>query len=259
MSENHQEVIKSIENRYYEEEKFSAVRDIVEWTGLPESRVRRLVEDLTGEHLFVVYEGHGKPTVYITRQMRNSIFSETGEPDWIERYEFSEKSRIRKKISKDQEKLSNYVKLEKLLYAGGPSLESAVEEGLNLLGFNTETTEEDEDFVIRHDDKVYIIEVKGKSGRVKKGDVAQLGTWLDKWIDKEKAEKLIGILLVNHYRNLSPKEREEPLTKKAREFLNLRPAFYVSTPELFEIIKKVKEEKISKESGRKIFLSKGRD
>lgn len=251
----HEKVIMAVEDRFYDEGMFSSAKDIAAWTGISENKVRDLLEELTGTGLFKVYEGAGKPTIYVTKDMRNSLVSKVSEPEWISgEYEFPEKRKIQESIEEGQEKLSEYITLEKLLYAGGKALEPPVEKALEVLGFETESTEEDEDFIVEYKKKIYIIEVKGKAGQVKKRDVAQLGTWLDKWAEKEKAEKLRGLLLVNHYRNSPPEDRKEPLTEKAIEFLNLRPTFYKTTPYLFKLVKKVKENELSKGKAKKRLL-----
>lgn len=253
---DYEKVLEAIEDRFYEEEMLSSARDIAEWTDISESRVRDILAKMLGNGLSKIYEGSGKPTLYLTEQMKNALTAQAGEPDWIDSYEFDEKVSIREEIKEKSEKLKNFQELEGLLYSSGEPLENSVEHALDVLGFDPENTVEEEDFVIRYDGLIYIIEVKGKSGRISKSDVAQLGTWLDKWIEKEDPEKLRGVLVGNYERNKRPKDRGKALTEQAERFLNLRPAFCVSSSELFEIIKSVKDGKISEEEGREKFLEK---
>jgi hypothetical protein len=62
----HERVINAIEDRYSDERKASKVGDIVDWTGLSESEVRDVVDDLNGNQILSIYEGDGDPTVYVT-------------------------------------------------------------------------------------------------------------------------------------------------------------------------------------------------
>lgn len=251
----HQRVFEAVDDRFYEEGEFSSVRDIAEWTGISENKVRNIVEDLEGNQLFRVYEGHGKPTLYISLQMKNSLTADISEPDWLNGYEFSEKKEFSERISEYREKISDYQKFERLLYTSGTPLEESVIKSLEFLGLQPEETSAEEDVRFRYKDNLFICEIKGKSGPARKEDVAQLGTWLDKWAGKEKAETLRGTIFINHERHDDPEEREDALTEGAREFLNLRGSTAITTKKLFDAIKEVKEGDKTKDKALEILFS----
>lgn len=251
----HLKVINAIEDRFYEEGLLSNVSDIADRTDLSESIVKKRLNELEGEGVFRVYEGQGLPTIYVTKQMKNSLTSEVGEPDWLEEYEFEEKRELREEVQEANDKISEYQLLERLLYGTGDPLEDAIESALERLGFNPETTVENEDFTVEFEDHTYIIEVKGKSGRINKGDINQLGGWLEKKIDEGyRAEELTGVLLHNHERDKPPSDRGDPLTPRAEEFLKIQSSKQMSTEKLFDIMKDFIEDSISEAEARERFV-----
>lgn len=255
MSRRHKKILRAVEDRFYDDGLLSSAQDIADGTDLSVNQVRDVLPELEGTALIPVYKGKGKPTVYATKQMKNALVAQGGEPEWIAGYQFQDKVDVREEIKEQQEKISRYQRIEGLLYATGGSLEKSVEAALIELGFDPVATEDEEDFIIRADGKIFVIEVKGKSGEITKKDVAQLGTWLDKWIDKEDPDKLRGVLLANSHRHKPPEDRDSPLSAKAEKFLRLRPAFHVTTYELFELVKQVWENQISKDDAAREFLS----
>jgi hypothetical protein len=252
MSEsNHQQVIEAIEDRFFETGMFSNVQDIADWLGLPKSNVATDLEDLDGSEVFRVYEGQGLPTVYITKGMKNSITSRVGEPPWIEEYEFEEKRDLREQVSEANENIRQYQSIERLLFGSGPPLEESVEFALTELGFDPTASANEEDFVIEEDNQIYVIEVKGVGGQIRKKHVTQLAGWIDLKIEEGvEPANLTGVLIHNHQRHDNPTERDEPLSEHARRFLGIRGAAEVSTYDLFNILKDMRESTDSVGSGR---------
>lgn len=251
---DHERVMEALEDRFYEKGQFSNAKDLAEWTGLSRSAVDSVIEDLAGSELIKVYEGKGLPTVYITKQMNNSLISLAKEPEWIHEYEFEEKKTLRTEVQDANDKIAEFQKLERLLFGGGTQLEESVEEALSELGFNPSGTSSEEDLEIEHQDHTYIVEIKGVSGQIKKKHITQLGGWLEKKIDEGlKAGEITGLLLGNPEKNIPPDSRGEPLTQHAHQYLNLWDSKFVSTVELYDIIKEMKEDGRSMEKTRQKF------
>jgi len=236
---DHERVIEAIEDRFYENGLLANAGDIVDRIGLSRSKVDGVLEDLEGNAVFKIYEGNGVPTIYLTKQMKNSLVSQVGEPEWIEEYEFEEKRQLRDEVKDANDTISQYQQLERLLYAGGTPLEDSVELALEELGFSPSSTYHNEDLLIEWEGITYVIEIKGVSGKIKKKHVNQLGGWLDKKVEEGmKADELSGVLLHNTQRNTPPRDRGDPLTSHAGQYLQIRSCTNVSTTEIYELIKK---------------------
>jgi hypothetical protein len=252
---DHEKVLNAVEDRFYEDGLFSNAGDIAEITGIPKSSVRGLIEDLEGTGLTRVYEGSGKPNIYITKQMNNSLTSQVGEPDWISEYEFEEKRELREEVQESNDKIAEYQVIEQLLFGTGVPLEKSAKQALQEMDLGPDGTENDEDILIEVDGHTYVLEVKGVSGQVSKGNINQLGGWLDKKISEGiKADELTGVLLHNHERNTNPEDRGEPLTSHAKEFLKYRNSTHISTVDLYQIVKKRTENGESPADAREKFL-----
>jgi len=254
MSE-HQTVLQAIEDRFFEEEKLSDKSDIIEWTDLPKSRVEGLINDLSGNGLVAVYDKRGSATLYLSRQMYNSLTAQAVEPDWLTAYEFEEKAELREDVEEANEKISDYQNIERLLYGGGTPLEDSVEYAFEVIRFDSSSTKKDEDFVIKHEDHVYVLEVKGVGGKINKDYVEQLGGWLDKKLSEGiEPEKLTGMLLHNHDRHTDPEHRDYPLTSEAERFLKHQRSLHISTKTLYNLVKSVRNDEMTQEEAQERFL-----
>lgn len=245
---DHRKVAQAIEDRFFEEQQLSGTPDIVEWTGLPRSRVDSLVDDMVGNGLKLVYQKEGATNIYLTRDMFNSINAQGFGPSWIEEFEFEEKKARREEIEAANEEIEEYQKLELLLYGSGTPLEDSVEYCLKYLDLQPDKTHNEEDFAINYEDELYVIEVKGVGSKIKKKHVNQLMGWLDKVVEEgADPENLTGVLLHNHDRHTNPKNRDYALTGTAERFLRLRQAIHLSTHTLFEQVRAVKSGDKSKQ------------
>jgi hypothetical protein len=192
---------------------------------------------------------------YVTKRMENSISSQVGEPEWIVDYGFDEKLNLQEQIQEKNERVSEFQNLERLLYSTGDLLENSIEKALNRFGFDPETTTEDEDMVIRDDDHVYVMEIKGVNGKIDKSDVDQLGGWISKKIDDGIEDKnLTGVLVYNHQRDSPPNERDNPFTSKVTEFLNHHRASRISTHNLFKLAKRLEDGDLSEDKAHRDIL-----
>lgn len=253
------DVIEAVEDRFFDYTEFSSVGDIAAMLETSKTTVRGIVQDLEGTALHPVYSGDGKPTVYVTESIFNQLSDAfVDKYDWITEFEFDEKKELKQQKEKIDSQLREYHSLEKLLYASGNQLEDAICEALDTLNIDYTTTEEDEDIRIEHDDALFIIEIKGKSGSANKSDINQLGGWLEKWTDSTDPDKLQGVLLINNERRTPPSGRGEPLTKAAERFLNLYGCTYMTTLDLFKEVKEVKEGNNDAETAKENLFSRWR-
>ncbi|MFB6175442.1 MAG: Fic family protein [Candidatus Nanohalobium sp.] len=174
---DHQKVIEAIEDHFYDEESFSGKKEIIERTGLTETEVENVLDDFLGAEVFEAYGRQGVASVYITKGMKNAIYTNSKQPDWVKNYEFEKKRKILQELDEKRSSLDRFQKLERLLHGSGDPLEDSLELAFDILGIEYETTEEDEDFRIDHHETKFIIEVKGKGGQLNKGEVNQLDGW----------------------------------------------------------------------------------
>lgn len=222
---------------------------------MTETEVDNILEDLLGGQIVEAYGRQGVASVYITQGMKNAIYTNSKEPDWIKEYEFEGKREIISDLDEKRADLDRFQKLERLPHGSGDPLEESLELAFDILGIDYETTEEDEDFRIEHNGTKLIIEVKGKGGRLNKSEANQLDGWVDRWIDKEvPADELEGVAIINHERHKPPSDRGDPLTDKAKQFLNMRSYTFYTTSQLFQLVKTVEEEEREPEDAKEEFL-----
>lgn len=255
MVSNHEQVIRAIEDRFYEEGKLSDKTDLHEATGISRNKLSSTLDDLEGTGIVAIYDKEHVATVFATQRMVNSLSGQAGEPDWIEVHEFEEKRELAEGIRDANEKIADFRKIERLLFGSGDPLEDSVEYALTELGFEVTSTESEEDHIIEQDDDIYVLEVKGVSEIIHKKHITQLAGWLDMKIDEGiSSDNLIGMLVHNTERHEPPDERGEPLTNTAKEFLRLRQSRHISTKKLFGLVKSVRNEEMSAEDARTEFL-----
>ena len=163
---------------------------------------------------------------------------------------------MRKEIEEASEEISKYQELERLLYGDGTSLEDSVEESFEIIGFEANSTTSKEDFVIRDgEDHLYVLEVKGVSGKINKGHVEQLGGWIDMKISEGiEPEDLTGVLLHNHDRHTDPANRDYPLTEEAERFLKHQRSLHVSTKTLHNLVQSVYSDNLEQTEAQQQFL-----
>jgi len=181
-------------------------------------------------------------------------------PRWLEEYSFEEKKSIHEEIEKCREDIKPFEMFERLLYATNTPLEETIAFVLDWLEFkdvvHVKENPDNHDIEFKHNGKLYLVEVKGKGegrkGAGDKEDIQQLRSWVERKIVNEnmKRDELEGFFVINHYRKVNPEERDDPLTPHAKEFLKLNNFKFITTPHLFNLIKKVQNSEITKEKAR---------
>jgi len=183
------DVFNVIEDYIHENHKLCSVEEITKLTSLPRKRCNKILKILVNkEKLWVVYEGKGKPRIYIPRYIFEEILRSQRKPRWLKEYLFSDEEKLLKELEEIKEKLFHYENLERLLYGTGEPLEEAVEYALKYLGFEKVHRPEGTDTYdvsFEYDGIKHILEVEGTTRQGSKDKVDQL----DGWIKKEIVEK----------------------------------------------------------------------
>jgi hypothetical protein len=240
-------VYDAIEEYIFEHHKLCSITEISQQSGLSKSECRKNIGYLVkeGEIYEAFKSGKTNPIVYIPTYMMDEILVTQKKPGWLEEYSFVEKKSILEEIEKCRENITLFEMFERLLYATNTPLEEAVAFALEWLGFKDVQHLKDSDapdIKFKHNDKLFLVEVKGITGQGKKEYVAQLDTWIRKEMDEDRdPEKLVGVLVVNHFRTENPKERGEPLTDFAKKYLKRYEFKFFTTCFLFDLINKVEK------------------
>ncbi|MBF4692020.1 hypothetical protein [Fusibacter ferrireducens] len=114
-----------------------------------------------------------------------------------------------------QKEMLSKIQENKLLFTGtGRSLEIKVNEVLSEIGFSVVEGETGrDDLIIKYDDKIAVVEIKGVSKSAAEKHAAQLEKWVSGYIaEKEVSPK--GILIVNAFKDLPLSERIEEFFPK---------------------------------------------
>ncbi len=249
-------VYNTIEDIIFETHKFCTITDIMERTKKGRSLCEKALQDLLSQNkLYITYEGAGLPTIYVPKYMMNEMLLAQRKPEWLNEYSFKERENIDTKIRRLRNRLQRYEMFERLLYATGEPLEESVYFALKHLGIKKvkhhkkgDKDIQDIDFEIN--DTKFLVEVKGKTTLANKDDVEELMGWRKQEVlkrDNATAEDVKGILIVNHYRRTDPQERESVLTLHAKKWLKLYQLKVLTTFSLFELIKEVEKDILSKE------------
>jgi len=189
--------------------------------------------------------------------MMQGVLMTQKKPDWLNSYGFTEKVSISQKIESLQKDIIKYEQFERLLYTTDIPLEDAIAYALNWLEFENVVHHKDDknnpDVTFEFESKKGLLEAEGTSKPGPKDKILQLNGWIQKEIEKgAAASDLKGFFAVNHFRDIEPSKREDPLTPHAKEFLKLYNYAYFTTRLLFDLVKQVSEEKITKEDARKM-------
>lgn len=251
-------VYDAIEDYIFEHHKLCSITEISEQVGLGKTKCRKIVDDLVkkGEINEAFTSGKTNPRVYIPTYMMNEILRVQSKPRWLEEYSFEKKKGILEEIEKRREDIKPFEMFERLLYATNTPLEETIAFVLNWLEFkgvvHFRDNPDNHDIEFKYNGKLFLVEVKGKSKEGDKDDIQQLEGWIKRKIINEnmKSDELEGLFIINHYRKVAPEERGDPLTPHAREFLKLNNFKFITTPLLFNLIKKVLKAEIIKEIAR---------
>lgn len=256
-NEECQKVMEAVRDYIFQTHNFPQVTDIVKLTSIHRNRCISICNKLIGQkQLYKVFGGAGLPTVVLPYDMMQVVLRTQSKPKWMVTHSFKEKSKLDEEITKLSSKVTEYEMFERLLYMTDIPLQEAVAFALEWLDFQDvkhhreDTDNPDVTFV--YEGIKALVEIEGITKAGDKSKAQQLSGWLQREIvaSGKQASELKGFLVVNHFREIEPEKRGEPLTTYAREFLKLYQSHFFTTYFLFNIVKDVMDG-LSKEEARK--------
>lgn len=121
-----------------------------------------------------------------------------------------QKALIEQEIFLNEERLSEFRYLKRLLYAGDEPLEEVVETIFRGLGFNVVVPDgNNDDLNLIEDDFKAVVEIKGASKSGTTMHSMQLEKWISNYALENETELPKGILVLNPFRDLPPAMRKE--------------------------------------------------
>lgn len=252
-------VMEVVGEYIFETHKFPQITDVSKLLGIPKAKCRKMCKQLIAQkQLYPVFDGSKLPTVLLPYDMMQDILRMQSKPNWIATYSSKEKEKIELKIKELGEQITIYEQFERLLYTTSIPLEESVAFTLDWLGFdNVHHFKEDTDnpdITFDYENIKALVEVEGTTKAGDKKKVQQLDGWITREIEQlnKKKDELQGIFIVNHFREIEPERRSEPLTPHAKEFLKLYQCRFFTTSFLSKIVNKVMNGSSSKEKARAI-------
>jgi len=255
--EEYKKVMESVRHHIFQTHNFPQVTDIVKLTGIPRSRCIGICDQLIGQkQLYKVFGGVGLPTVVLPHDMMQVVLRTQSKPKWMTKHSFKEKSKLDREIENLSSKVTEYEMFERLLYTTDIPLQEAVAFALEWLDFQDlkhyKEDTDNPDITFIYEGIKALVEIEGTTKAGDKSKAQQLDGWVRREIVEfnKKASELKGFLVVNHFREIEPEKRGEPLTIHAKEFLKLNQSHFFTTYFLFNIVKNVMHG-LSKEEARK--------
>jgi len=251
-------IMESIKEYIFQSHKFPSISEISETSKISKTRCREICDQLVQKNmLYVVFEGQGVPKIYVPYDMMQGLLMTQKKPEWVSKHSLKERDELIKKSTDLNTQLVAYDMFERLLYATDIPLEASVAFALKWLEFKNvvhyKENPDNPDITFEHEGKKVLVEVEGTIKNGGKAKVLQLDGWIRREIDKgKKVAELQGIFVINHFREMEPNSRGDPLGPHAKEYLKRYNCKFLTTPFLFRILKRIKEEGLEKEDARKI-------
>jgi len=255
-----QTICTFIEGYIFKNHMLCSIDEIAAGTSISKPKCRKIMKKLLSEgKISLAYKRTGRPNIYIPTYMFNEVLRTQHKPAWMNKYSFERKRNLLKKLENLRHEIHEYEVIERLLYGTGDPLSEAVAYALNYLKFENVVVPKNKDTYdisfLYEGRKKYILEIEGTIKQGSKDKVNQLDGWIKAEISKGlDPEGLIGILVINHYRDKDPEQRGEPLTEQAKKFLRYHRFRFFTTCFLYRILKQVIEGKLSKEKARQLVV-----
>lgn len=176
-------------------------------------------------------------------------------PEWANKYylpnEIDERKELSKKeenllkllndISKNKEKIAIIEKYKLLFSGSGHTLENQVAEVLEEMGFSIiDKPEGRDDLIIKYDDKIAVVEIKGVNKSAAEKHAAQLEKWVSEHYSSYEI-KCKGILIVNAFCNTPLELRtDDPFPSQMLVYSEHREHCLITTTQLLGLYLKVK-------------------
>jgi len=255
--EEYNKVMGAVRNYVFQTHRFPSVTDVSKLANIPKPKCTDIFNQLIShKQLYRVFGGAGLPTVVLPYDMMQVVLRAQAKPEWMVEYSFEEKDKLDSEIEKLGSKVIEYEMFERLLYTTDIPLQEAVAFAFEWLDFQDvnhyKENTDNPDVTFIYEGIKALIEVEGTTKAGDKDKAQQLYGWIQREIVNfnRKASELKGFLVVNHFREVEPKKRGDPLTTHAKEFLKLNQSRFFTTHFLFNVVKEVKGG-LSKEKARK--------
>jgi len=251
-----EQVFEALEDYIRDNHQLCSITDIKEITNLSRDKCDKALNFLIKQkRVEKIYEGRGKPTIIIPKYLLDEILQLQSKPKWMKKYFFAEKTPILEKIANLKEEINRYEIIERLLYATDIPLEVSVTFCLKLLDFEEVThhlNKGDKDVSFKYKGNKYLVEVEGTKKQGDKRKITQLRGWVDNEVitNNQEIDKIKGIFVINHYRNLDPDDRGDPLTSHSKKFLKLYNYKFFTTKFLYDIVKQILDNSLSNDEAK---------
>jgi hypothetical protein len=257
IGEDYRKVTEVVKDHIFTTHTFPQITDIAKQSGIPKLKCTSICNELIGQNrLYKVFWGTGLATVVIPYDMMQMILRIQAKPKWMDKYSFKEKNKLDKKVEELTSQITDYEMFERLLYMTDIPLQEAVSFALEWLGFENvihfKEDTDNPDVTFTYQGLKALVEVEGTIKAGDKNKAQQLEGWVKREIveHNKKAAELKGFFVVNHFREIEPQERSEPLTPHAKEYLKLNQSHFFTTYFLFDTVKTVMDG-LSKDEARK--------
>lgn len=156
-------------------------------------------------------------------------------PMWVNDFLTKRENELFLEKEKIESELGKYSIYKQLLWETGRNLEQLVKKALIELGVEVIELSQDSacDLEIKlGDDLIGVCEIKGLSQSANKDDIRQL---LEYFIEQRdlKDRKVMGILIINHFKDIHPSKRNEPISNGAKEIIKRHNFKVITTIELY--------------------------
>lgn len=181
-------------------------------------------------------------------------------PEWLNGYYLpyekplaTQIEEIKASIARQQQELGSKnealkaVRAKKSLLVGsGDALEADIAEIFRELGFELLAVEPGrDDLIVKYDNRVAVVEIKGVSGSAAEKHAAQLEKWVMNYMEENAQPK--GILIVNAFKDRELTAREETFPNQMLAFSTRREHCLLSTIQLLGIYYEIKSSPARKE------------
>lgn len=179
-----------------------------------------------------------------------SVITNVQFPEWIDNYmlgsEKKEKEKLlqleqkatelQQKIAKQYQTLDTYLGLKTLLFESGGNLETSIEKIFRELGYEIlPAAKNRDDLIIKLNQDIAVIEIKGVNGSASEKNAAQLEKWVSEYyLDYGIRPK--GILIVNAFREKPLNLRNEPdFPNQMMKYATRRDQCLISSTDLLNL------------------------
>ena len=258
--DDHILVLRAVETHVRDTHQLCSIRDIRDITGLSSEKCEEITAHLSGDQLTLVHGksgGRGVLQLFMPTYMWEDVLRSEKKPEWVdEEYSFDEEREINEMIRDKKEELNKFAQFKRLLYGKDPPLEEAVAYSLRYLGFEAVKhlggqDEHDVEFVV--EDEKIIIEIGGSFSSIRKDKPKDLTEWIEKATlrpENQSFEQLKGMLIVNHFNETEPTQRGDIFSSHAKRLIRVFNYKVLTTLTLFDLVKKVHQNKIEKGEAR---------